>query len=125
MRGKILLAMALAAVGAAAATKSYSLTLFGPDTVGNTELKQGTYRIEVSDQKLVIHNGKQATEVPVKVETNGARYPETTVRLEVVNGVRRVSEIHLGGTRTRLVLGEGSGASGSTPAGLRQADPRP
>jgi hypothetical protein len=113
MRGRLLLAMALLAIGAMAATKSYTLTLLGTDTVGNTEFKPGTYRMDVSDQKLTIHNGKRTTEVPVKVETGDSRYAETTVRVEVVNGVRRVSEIHLGGTKTRLVLGEGSGSSGS------------
>jgi hypothetical protein len=117
MKGRILFAIALLAASAVAAGKSYTLTLLGTDTVGTTAFKPGSYRMEVGDQKLVIHNGKQTTEVPVKVETNDSRYPETTVRVEMVNGMRKVSEIHLGGTKTRLVLSEGAG--GSNPASLR------
>ena len=112
MKGKVLLVCALAALSAAAANKSYTLTLFEPATIGGTELKPGSYKVEIGDQKAVIHNGKATSEVPVKVETNnGSKYSTTSVKINHENGQSRVEEIHLGGTNTRLVLNESSNAS--------------
>ncbi len=111
MKGKVLLVCALVALSAAAANKSYTVTLFETATIGGTELKPGSYRMEVGDQKAIIRNGKATTEVPVKVETNGSKYATTTVRLSHENGQYRVEEILLGGTKTKLVVNANSNAS--------------
>jgi len=92
-------------------TKSYTVTLYEPATFGGTELKPGSYKVEVIDQKAVIHNGKETSEAPVKVEENASRYAQTTVRLIRDNGKYRVDEIHVGGSKTKLVLNEASSAS--------------
>lgn len=110
MKGKILLIFALAGLSFAG-TKSYTVTLYQPSTIGNTELKAGSYKVDVLDQKAVIHNGKTTTEVPVKVETNESKYADTTVRFNTEGGKYRVEEIHLGGTKTKLVLNESGGGS--------------
>jgi hypothetical protein len=111
MKAKVLLVFALAGL-AVAAGKSYTVTLFDRATIGNTELKPGSYKVEVSDQKAVIRNGKETTEVPVRIETNGSKYPVTSVKLSQQNGQYRLEEIHLGGTTTRLVLNEGGPETG-------------
>lgn len=105
MNGRLLLAFGLFALAASAGMKSYTIILPEPATMGNMELKPGSYRVDVGDQSAVIHNGRQATEVPVKVETNGSKYPETTFKMYNHDGKLRVDEIHLGGTKTKLVLG--------------------
>jgi hypothetical protein len=57
MNGRLLLTLAAAVAMASAATKSYSITLLQPTVVGNTELKAGSYKVDVTDQKAVIHSG--------------------------------------------------------------------
>ena len=105
MRGRFLFAFAVLALAIASA-KSYTINLFEPAKVGNTELKAGEYRVEVVDQKAVIRNGKIESEVPVKVETAPNKFSTTSVVYGEENGMRMVREIHLGGTNTKLVLSE-------------------
>ena len=112
MNGRLLLAFALVGLAAIAGTKSYTVTLLETVTLGGTELQPGSYRLDIGDQKAVIHHGKLASEVPVKVETGDSKYATTTVRINTENGGHRVEEIRLGGTRTRLVLREGSSVGG-------------
>ena len=107
---KLLFVCALAGL-AFAATRSYTFTLYETAMVGGTELKPGSYKVDVDDQKAVIHNGKEKSEVPVKIEQNPSRYIQTSVRLTSENGKYRVDEIHIGGSKTKLVLNEGSSAA--------------
>ena len=95
----------LAAGLAVAATRSYTVSIIQTGMLGTTELKPGDYKIEVSDQKAVIHSGKTHAESPVKVEEGDARFPATVVRYSnAPDGKVRIQEIHLGGTRTKLVF---------------------
>lgn len=111
MKGRLLLVFALAGLAAMAGNKSYTFTLFDTATVGNMEMKPGTYKVEVADQKAIIHNGKLTSEVPVKVETSDSKYDRTSVRISKDNGKYRLDEIHVGGTNTKLVLEGNSGAA--------------
>jgi len=111
MNGRLLLAFALIGLAAIAGTKSYTVNLLETATVGNMELKPGPYKVEVGDNKAVIHYGKLTAEVPVKVVKNDSKYATTSFRMNYENGRHLVEEIHLGGTNTKLVLGESSSAS--------------
>jgi hypothetical protein len=102
---KSILAFATLALAVASAASSYSVTFFQPVVVNGQTLKAGDYKVQYSDNKATIHQGKKVTEVPVKVETSGDKYSATSVRL---NG-SQVEEIRLGGTNTKLVF-EKSGA---------------
>lgn len=101
---KVLLLTCLAAGMAFASAKSYTLTLFEPAVIGSTELKAGSYKFELQDQKIVIKRGKEVTEASVKVETGEAKYSSTTVRYGNTNGKNKVEEIMVGGTKLKLVL---------------------
>jgi len=101
---KAMLFVCLLAGMALASTKSFTVTLFEPSVVGNTELQAGDYKFEIQDQKLVIKHGHETTEATVKVETNGAKYPSTTVRYANADGKNKVQEIRVGGTNMKLVL---------------------
>jgi hypothetical protein len=101
---RILLTFTLLAVAALAGTKSYSITLFQPSTIGGTELKPGEYRLELKDEQLVIRSGKQVGQAAVKVETADNKYSTTTVRYRNGDGKYHIQEIHLGGTNMRLVV---------------------
>ena len=101
---RILFTFTLLAVTALAGTKSYSIKLFQPSMIGGTELKPGEYRLEVTNEKLVIRSGKQVGQAPVKVENADNKYATTTVRYSNGNGNYHIQEIHLGGTNLRLIV---------------------
>jgi hypothetical protein len=103
MKKIFVLTLAVAAM-ALAATKTYSVNLLQPAKVGNMELQAGEYRIQVVDEtKAIIKNGKMHGETPVKVETVEQKYDNTSVRL---GEARRIQEIRIGGTKTKLVFSE-------------------
>jgi hypothetical protein len=89
---------------AAAATHSYTVTLFEKATFGTTELAPGKYTLDVADQKAIIHRGKTQSETAVKVEEGTTKYDVTSMRLVTTDGKQKISVIYLGGTKTKLVV---------------------
>jgi hypothetical protein len=87
-----------------AASSSYRVTLYQASVVSGTELQAGDYKLELKDNKAVITKGKQSIEAAVKVETSDNKFGSTSVRYENAGGKMKVSEIRLGGTRTKLVF---------------------
>ncbi len=106
MTKKILMLFAVLGLAAMASAKSYSITLFEPSMVGPTELKPGQYTLELKDQKVIFHSGKETYEATVKVENADSKYASTSVRYSNGDGKYHVQEIHLGGTTMRLVVNE-------------------
>ena len=109
MKRTVVFAFALLSMGLAAfaAAKSYNVTLYDPAMAGATELRAGDYQLKLQNDKAVLHNSKVSAENPVKTETAEATYRSTSVILEKDNaGKMRIREIHLGGTKTRLVFTE-------------------
>jgi hypothetical protein len=88
------------ALAFASAATSYNVTFFEPVVVNGTTLKPGEYKVEVNNDKATLKKGKTIAESPVKIESNDAKYPTTSVRLAGT----QVEEIHVGGTRTKLVF---------------------
>ncbi|MBZ5576907.1 MAG: hypothetical protein LAP40_10145 [Acidobacteriia bacterium] len=113
MKKTILLAMTVAGLAMGAA-KSYSITLNEPALLGAMPLASGDYRVEVADQKAVVHNSKFHGEAPVKVESVDYKYISTSVRYDTSGGKLRIQEIHIGGTKTKLVFDEQSALAAST-----------
>jgi hypothetical protein len=105
MRIRLLLAV-LAAGLAVAATKTYSIDLFQSTMLGNTELAPGQYTVEVVDQKAIVRNGRIHGEAPVKMEEADMKYTRTSVVLLNSGGQMHIQEIHVGGTKTKLVFAE-------------------
>ena len=105
MKRKLLLSFALAGLAAASA-RSYTVNMFQPAMAGNTELKPGEYQVEVVDRKAVFRNGKIESQTPVTVGASDVKYGSTTVRFSNSDGKMHIQEIHLGGTRTKLVFSE-------------------
>jgi hypothetical protein len=62
--------------------------------------------VEVVDQKAVIRNGNFRDECPVKVESVDSKYGSTTVRFDHADGKMHIQEIHVGGTKMKLVFNE-------------------
>ena len=113
---RILALMLAAAAIAVCAGKTYTITLHQPALAGSTELKAGDHRVQLVDGNAVVIDGKAAVRVPVKVETAGEKYAETTVRIEGGEGKARLMEIRLGGSTTKLVLGASGDKAGSSPS---------
>ena len=102
---KIAVSFATLAVAVASAA-SYRINLYESATLAGQELKPGSYRIEVLDNKAVIKSGQQTVEAAVKVENGSEKYRGTSVRYENSNGKMKVQEIRLGGTNTKLVFAD-------------------
>lgn len=103
MLKNIVLSLAIFSFAASAAT--YRVTLSQPAVLKGQELKAGEYRLNVADTKVTIVNGKQSVEVPVKVESVDQKFDTTSVRY-VGTEKPKITEIRLGGTKTKLVFND-------------------
>ena len=102
---------------ATANAKTYSVELFEPSVVAGTELKAGTYHIDVMDSSVVIKGGNTPITVPAKLEKADTKYPSTSVRYEVSDGKREIKQIKLGNTNLKLVLGAAGTSDAGSPGG--------
>ena len=103
----------LLAALATANAKTYYVDLIEPSVVAGTELKAGTYGIDVMDSSIVIKRGKILITVPAKLERADTKYPATSVRYEVSGGMMEIKQIRLGNTNLNLVLGAGGSDAGT------------
>ncbi len=101
---KLVVCLGTVAMAWASAAKPYEVVLSNPAQVSGTELKPGTYKVDVTGDRVMIHGAKQSVECSVKVEESDQKYSATTVRYGMVEGKYRVNEIHLGGTNMKLVF---------------------
>ena len=100
MKLKLALCLATLALGIASAASSYSVTLTSDISAGTTQLKAGTYKVEVEGNQAIFKQGKDTTQVPVSVEKNGTKFRYTTV--QTVDS--KLQAIELGGSNTKLVV---------------------
>src|ERR1039458_2641431 len=89
---------------ASAAAKPYEVVLSNPAQVSGTELKPGTYKVDVAGDRVTIRDSKQTVECAIKIEESDQKFSATTVRYSMAEGKYRVAEIRLGGTNLRLVF---------------------
>ena len=102
-------ALTMGAVGYAA---TYNVTLLKPTVVAGKTLKPGDYKVEVNNNTAVIRHGKDAAEVKVKTESAEKKYNSTTLKYLKDGETLTLQEIGIGGSTTRLVLGDSGTASG-------------
>lgn len=91
---------------AVASAKTYNVSFNHPVTVKGTELQAGGYRLDLDGDKVVITNGKQSVESPVKVQQGDKKFVSTSVQFSNADGKMLVQEIDLGGTKTKLVFSD-------------------
>jgi hypothetical protein len=101
---KLFLSFTTIALAIASAAANYRVTLFQPSIIAGTELKPGSYKIELKDNKAIVRGGKDVVEAAVKVETTDEKFGSTSVRYTNGDGKYHVQEIRLGGTNTKLVF---------------------
>jgi hypothetical protein len=101
---KLVLAFAVFSLAAASAATSYKITINQPSVVKGNQLKAGEYRLNVEESKVTIASGKESVQVPVQVENNDQKFDTTAIRYTEEGGKQNISEIRIGGTRTKLIF---------------------
>ena len=88
----------------ATAATQYNVRINNPAMIAGTELKTGDYRMELIGDKAMIHGKKDTVEASVKVEDGSEKFSSTTVRYSMAGGKYRIDEIHLGGTKIKVIF---------------------
>jgi len=101
-----ILALAVASAGTVpGAGANFRITLTQPSVVNGTLLKAGDYRLTILDAKVKIANAKQTVEAPAKLENVEEKFDSTAVcYFKSDGGQQALSEIRLGGTKTKVVF---------------------
>ena len=107
---KLVLTFATVALTVASAADTYHFTLQEPASLNGTQLKPGNYKIDIEGDKAIVKSGKTVVESPAKLETVDRKYTITTVDLDSINSKPRISEIHVGGTKARIIFSGGTAA---------------
>ena len=105
MMTRLLLAFAVAGLAVATA-KTYAIDLYQPAMLGSTKLAPGHYSVDVDGTKAVFRNGKIHGEAPVKMQDAETKYNRTSVWLANNCGQMHIQEIHIGGSKVRLLFTE-------------------
>jgi hypothetical protein len=95
-----------------ASAATYTFKIFDSVTIDGKELKPGSYKVEVKDTTAVIRGGKESTEVKVRTESSDRKYDSTTVRYTKDGSKNNLEEIHIGGSKTKLVFDAPKTANG-------------
>ena len=102
---KKLLVLCLAAASfALAAAETHRITLFQDSRLNGTDLKAGEYKLEVLGDKIVLKSGKVKVEAPAKMEASNSKYNTNSILYKNGGGKFEIQEIHVGGTKTKLVV---------------------
>jgi hypothetical protein len=101
---KMILCLAAAVALVWAGSVASRVTLLQPSTLNGVELKPGEYKIQLDGNKLTLQNGKTRAEAAVKTEQNDEKFSSTSIRYINGDGKMRITEIRIGGTKTKLVV---------------------
>jgi hypothetical protein len=110
---KVMLSIATLALGVASAASSYDIKLYDPMWVGATQLKPGDYTVEMQGDKAVFKSGKKVIEIPATLGTNDQKFKSTTL----LSLDKKIQEIDLGGTKSKIVFTSDTPAAKGTSAG--------
>jgi hypothetical protein len=105
---KLMLGACVFSLGIAAAASSYHVRIADPTWVGGTQLKAGEYEVKVDGDKVTFKQGKNVVAVSAKVETNAAKFSDTTMDIRTENGQAKLKELDLGGTKSKIMLTDAS-----------------
>jgi hypothetical protein len=72
--------------------------------VKGVEFKAGDYRLSIAADKITITSGKNVVDVAGKVETGESKFDTTAIRYVTEGGKAKVSEIRVGGTKTKVLF---------------------
>ena len=108
MTTKSLLLTATLALAGIANAKSYDIVLAAPTKAGSVQLASGEYSLKVQGDNAIFTNvqtGKSFS-TAVKVENAGTKFGVTAVISDNKDGDSRITSVELGGSSTKLELGD-------------------
>jgi hypothetical protein len=108
MTMKSLLLTATLALAGIANAKSYDITLSEPAKAGSVQLAAGEYSLKVQGSNAIFTNlqsGKSFT-TAVNAETGDKKFSRTAVICTTQDGSSRMTSVELGGSTTKLELGD-------------------
>ena len=88
-----------------ACAKTYTFRISDPTTVGEVQLAQGMYKLEVVGSDAVLKDEKgRRIDAKARVEDGESKNNQTSVVTSDNGGVRRLEFIRLGGKTSRVVF---------------------
>jgi hypothetical protein len=108
MMKKLILCFPTIGLAAAFAASSYNVTLFDQSIAAGKVLQPGNYKLQLTDDGVVLKHDKELTTLPGSLKTGPSKFNATTVKY---GENHQVQEIHLGGTNKIVVVGPGSGSA--------------
>ena len=101
----ILLALGFLAARASA-DESYRFTLGSSAKIGTEALRAGDYKVVVDGPKLILTDMKTGKSVELKgrVENVDKKFAATEIHAKQVEGVSQISEIRIGGSKTKIAF---------------------
>ena len=103
MTKRVLLLLSMISLAVASAANGFKVNFYQPTTVNGTTFQAGEAKMELSENKVVLHQGKTMAEAAVKVETNKGKYVYTTVGYKE-GGDHQIKDICLAGTTTHILF---------------------
>jgi len=98
------LAMAALAGTVPGAKTSFKIILSDSSVVNGTAFKTGECRLVLGDAKITLEQGKQSVVVPATIENAESKFSATRIFYATQGDKRILSEIRLGGTKTKITL---------------------
>jgi hypothetical protein len=108
MIAKSLLFIGTLALAGIASAKSYDVVLSAPAKAGSLQLAAGEYSVNVLGSIAVFTNvetGKKFV-AAVTAEDAGRKFDATALDCSAKDGAERINSVELGGSSTKLELGE-------------------
>jgi hypothetical protein len=108
MTTKSLLLIATLALAGIASAKSYDIILSAPTKAGSVQLAAGEYSLKVQGGNAIFTNvetGKSFA-TAAKAEAAGKKFDVTAVFSDNKEGQSHITSVELGGSSTRLELGD-------------------
>jgi hypothetical protein len=101
LRKLLLSSVTVGVIGATAASNGYHVQIYQDLVVEGKSIKAGDYTIEMQNNIAVIKQGKETIEVPAHMEAATNKFANT--EMEYLGN--KLQEIHVGGSRTKIVFG--------------------
>lgn len=101
---KLFVCLGTAAMAWASASDRFNITLGNPASVAGTELPRGEYRVEINGDTATIQGNKLSVKSPIKMEEVAQKFTATMVRYRMEDGKYKLSEIMLGGSKSKVVF---------------------
>jgi hypothetical protein len=90
----------------ASADQTYRITLTDASKIGTTELQPGDYKLVVDASKVVLTDlrNDKSIELEARIENMDEKVRATEVHSDRADGDNHITEIRLGGSKTRIVF---------------------